>query len=261
MLCGIRNSDKKKVFASASIKAEGPFSCPGCRNELILRKGKIKIHHFAHKPPYSCSLGEGETDAHRKCKENIYRCLSGRANVSCLDMEANFNSVVADIYAVINGYKVAIEVQKSKISVNEIERRTIEYEKLGINILWLSLLNKKLNEDMYSPSAFEKWCHAVYFGRVYYWLSDLIVIPFHFAEYQLYVEESTWYESDGYERSEGGYYRTSKRYRTPVAGKKVDIATDFSPKYKQAWSGGSVDIPKCQIYLDNQIPWWKKPNK
>jgi competence protein CoiA len=173
-------------------------------------------------------------------------------------VEANLGPIVADVYAVISGNPVAIEVQKSNVSVNEIIRRTIEYYKLGINVLWLSLFNNKLNEERYSPSAWEKWCHAAYLGRVYYWLADLIVIPFHFADYQLYVEESTWYEPGGYERSEGGYYKTSKRYRTPFAGHKVDIAINFSPNQKQAWSGGSVDIPTRQIYLDNQKTWWKK---
>lgn len=258
VLCGIRDSDNKKVFAYQSVKANGPFSCPKCRCELILKKGKIKVHHFAHKPPFNCGLGKGETDTHRRCKESIYRCLANRDNVSHLDVEANLGPIIADVYAEINGKPVAIEVQKSKVSVNEIRRRTIEYEKLGINVLWLALLNKKLNQDRYSPSAWEKWCHAAYFGRVYYWLVDLTVIPFHFSECQLYVEESTWYESGGYERSEGGYYRTSKRYKTPVAGNHVDIATHFVPNLKRAWSGGSIDIPKCRIYLDNQKPWWKK---
>ena len=258
MLCGIRNTDNTKVFANASEKSEGPFSCPGCKGELVLRKGKIKIHHFAHKPPYNCNRGEGETEAHRKCKESIYRSLSNRGNVSYLDVEADFGSVVADVYAVINNVPVAIEVQRSKLSVNEITRRTSEYNRLGINVLWLALFNEKLNNDKYSPSAWEKWCHAVYFGRVYYWLADLTVVPVHFSDYQLYVEESNWYESGGYERTEGGYYRTSKRYKTPNAGHNVDIATHFGPRQKNSWSRGSVYIPDCRIYMDNQRAWWKK---
>jgi hypothetical protein len=44
------SSDNTKIFANASITADGPFSCPGCRSELILRKGKIKTHHFAYNP-------------------------------------------------------------------------------------------------------------------------------------------------------------------------------------------------------------------
>ena len=261
MLCGLRKSDNQKVFASASIKEEAPFSCPGCAGELVLRKGKIKIHHFAHKPPFNCSRGEGETEAHRHCKESIYQNLRTRPNVSHIDVEADFGSVISDVYAIINGVPVAIEIQRSALSVNEITRRTSEYYKLGINVLWLALFNDKLNEDKYSPKAWEKWCHAAYFGRVYYWLADLTVVPIHFSEYKLYVEQTSWYEPGGYEQSAGGYHRTSKRFKTPVAGNNVDIALNFSPTQKQAWNGGSICIPNCRIYLDNQKTWWKKASQ
>jgi competence protein CoiA len=258
MLCGIRRSDGQKVFASESSKEESPFQCPCCEQELVIRKGNIKIHHFAHKPPFNCSHGEGETEAHRRCKELIYKALKTRQNVTDLDVEANLGRLIPDIYAVIRSVPVAIEVQRSKISVNEITRRTAEYHSKGINVLWLALFNDKLYNEKYSPNAWEKWCHAVYFGRVYYWLNDLTVEPFHFSDYQLYVEASTWFESGGYERSAGGYYKTSKRYKTPLAGTQVDIATDFFPTEKKEWRGGTVYIPNCSIYSDNQKVWWKK---
>lgn len=257
MLCGIRNLDRMKVIARAVQKCEHGFSCPSCDGELILRKGNIKVHHFAHKPPYSCSRGEGETEAHRKCKESIYQNLSTRTNVKNLDLEADFGEVVADIYAVINGAPVAIEVQRSKLSVNEITRRTSIYNKLGINVLWLAIHNDKLANERYSPSAWEKWCHAVYFGRVYYWADGLNVVPIHFSKHKLWVEESTWFESGGCERSEGGYYKTSKRYKTPNIGHTVDIATHFVPSRQQPWRGGTIQIPECSIYLDIQKAWWK----
>ncbi|MDY0270585.1 competence protein CoiA [Trichloromonas sp.] len=257
MLCGIRCSDERKVFARESTKEESPFVCPRCKNELVIRKGNIKIHHFAHKPPFNCSHGEGETEAHRRCKESIYNNLKSKTNVTHVDVEADLGSLVADIYAVINGAPVAIEVQKSNISVNEITRRTTEYHKAGISVLWLALFNDRLNNERYSPGAWEKWCHAVYFGRVYYWLGESTVLPVHFSEYHLYVEESTWFESGGYEQSAGGYYKTSKRYKTPVPGNEVDIATHFSPSTKNEWQGGTVYIPSCRIYLDKQRAWWK----
>ena len=258
MLCGIRCSDGHKVFASESLKEESPFACPRCKQELVIRKGNIKIHHFAHKPPFNCSHGEGETEAHRRCKESIYKALKLSPNVTYLDVEADLGSLVPDVYAVISGAPVAIEVQRSKISVNEITRRTSEYHKAGINVLWLALFNDRLLNERYSPSAWEKWCHAVYFGRVYYWLNDLTIKPFHFSDYQLYVEESTWFEPGGYEQSAGGYYKKSKRYKAPVAGAAVDIATNFSPTVKKEWRGGTVYIPNCRIYSDNQKVWWKK---
>lgn len=258
MLAALGTVRKTKVFAKNSIKEDGPFYCIGCKKEVVLKKGRIKVHHFAHKPPFSCNRGQGETEKHRECKEAIYKKLLMMPNVNNVDVEHDLGSSVADIYAVINNVPVAIEVQRSILSVNEIIRRTKEYERLGIHVLWVSLFSDRLLEDRFSPTAWEKWCHAVYYGRVYYWKSDLDLVPYHFDEYKLYVEESTWYESGGNERSSGGYYRTSRRYKTPVAGQVVNIARDFSPKRKSEWSAKSIYIPACRIYLDGQSAWWGK---
>ena len=62
MLCGIISSSNQKVIARQVTKNHGPFHCAGCEHELIVKKGNIKVHHFAHKPPYSCSRGEGESE-------------------------------------------------------------------------------------------------------------------------------------------------------------------------------------------------------
>lgn len=256
MLCGIRVQDNVKVFASNSDKAQGPFLCPGCKHELVLRKGRIKVHHFAHMPPYHCQRGEGESDAHRKCKESIYKTLSQYNHVTSLDVEADFGTVIADIYCVINNIPVAIEIQRSTLSVNEITKRTAAYEKLGIHVLWLALFNKKLGEERYSPKAWEKWCHATYFGRVYYWIADSTIAPVHFAEYKSYVESSSWYNEYGEEQSAGGYYKSSKRYKKPSIGNYLNLATDFQASYKQEWRGGTIYVPNCRIYNDKLRKWW-----
>ncbi len=256
MLCGIKVQGKLKVFARNSVKEHGPFICPGCGHELVIRKGRIKVHHFAHKPPFHCQRGEGETEIHKKCKESIYNSLAQYGNVSNLDIEADFGSVIADVYCTINNVPVAIEIQRSNLSVNEITSRTSAYEKLNIYVIWLALFNKKLNEEKYSPKAWEKWCHAAYFGRVYYWLADLTIIPVHFSEYQNYVESSSWYNEYGEEQSAGGYYKSSKRYRKPSIGTSLNLATDFKASFKKAWTGGTVHVPNCRIYSDKLHKWW-----
>lgn len=256
MLCGIRKSDGVKILARMSEKAEGPFACPACGLELTIRKGRIKVHHFAHKPPYNCSHGEGESEAHRKCKESIYLELAKVAHVEHLELEVNFGAVVADVFCYISGVPVAIEVQRSNLSIAQITARTQEYEKLGINVLWLALYSEKLGNENYSPKAWEKWCHAAYFGRVYYWLTELTVVPIHFAEARTYVEEKNWYNEYGEEQSTGGFYRTSKRFKTPVAGAHLNLSSDFKPSLKNEWRGGSVFIPRCRIYGSKLNKWW-----
>ncbi|WP_211828685.1 competence protein CoiA [Kistimonas asteriae] len=261
MLCAIRDSDKIKVIARSSKKVEGPFYCPGCKREVNVKKGAIKTHHFAHKPPYKCRYGAGESDAHRNCKETIFNKLCELPHVSLCELEKNFGDNVADIYAEINGVPVAIEIQKSDLTVNEISKRTRTYHEKGIYVLWLCLLDKKLNNQAYSPKAWEKWLHAVYFGRVYYWLSDLVVVPFHFGDYQTYIESSVWFDSSGHENSSGGYFKTSRRYKTPMQGVGINIGSNFKPSYKSAWNSKTIKIPECSIYSDNLKAWWKDKKK
>lgn len=247
MLCGIITETNTKVIARHVTKDNGPFHCAGCKHELIVKKGKIKVHHFSHKPPYSCSRGTGESEAHRKCKETIYFELAKQSNVTDLDLEKDFGPVIADVYCKINGIAVAIEVQRSNLSVNKISKRASEYFKLGINVLWLALFDKKLNEDKYNPSVWMKWLYAAYFGRVFYWTEGLNVLPVHYGDHLLDVEYSSWYDSDGNEQFAGGYSKRSKRYKSPSFGKKQNIIHDFKPEYKKSWSGGNVSIPQCRL--------------
>lgn len=260
MLCGIREIDNQKVLASQSEKQHGPFLCPQCRQQLTLRKGHIKLHHFAHKPPVTCSHGEGETEEHRKCKFGIYTSLSKNPHVTDLELEKSFGSVIADVYCRINDEPVAIEVQRSKLSVNDITQRTKEYAKLGIYVLWVGLYNTRIEkafvDKKLSPNAWEKWCHAAYFGRVYYWYQDDWLIPVHFAEHKLYVKYSEWYDYSGSLQSAGGFERATKRFRTPIAANMISIAMFFRSKSRSAWQSGTISIPDCRLYGDILPNWW-----
>lgn len=91
--------------------------------------------------------------------------------------------------------------------------------------------------------------HALNFGTVFYWKEKLNIIPVKFYAYKLYVEESTWYEN-GYERSEGGYEKYSKRYRSPVVQPSLNLIKDFYATNREKWIGGDIEIPKSKILLN-----------
>lgn len=261
MLTATRQSDNTKVLARQTEKVDAPFSCPRCVGEVILRKGQIKVHHFAHKPPVTCSLGQGETEQHLRAKLAIYDALLPKENVTDLEIEEDFGTSVADIFARIDGKPVAVEIQRSALSVNDIVARTRNYHRLGIAVLWVGVLSSNLSTEQYSPRAWEKWCHAAYFGRVYYWESGESFLAVHFDPFDLYVNESSWHDSSGYEQSAGGYYRTSKRWRTPLYGKPVQLSMFFERQNRAAWSGGTVVVPPCTLYVDMQPKWWKSKVK
>lgn len=257
MLTARRNPFEPPVLARDAQKDEAPFVCPSCGTEVVLHKGNIKIHHFQHKPPVRCSRGEGESQLHLHIKLAIYDALRKEANVTDVEIEKEFGIARADVYAKINGFPVAIEVQKSILSVEDITRRTASYHSLNIAVLWVALPSVKLESDKYSPSAWEKWVHAANYGRVYYWQSGQKLRPVHFGEHKLYVESTSWYESGGVERSAGGYHRSSKRYRKPSYGQDVEISKAFGITLRTApYAQGSIVVPPCRLFLDRRPKWW-----
>src|SRR4051812_33804904 len=190
MLCAKRTSDRQVVIASSQEKCDAPFACPECLEEVTLRKGTFKIHHFAHKPPVTCAYGTGETEEHRRCKTEIYETLVRAPNVKKAALERPLKDVRPDISAYINGIPVAIEVQISTLPLGTVIHRTQEYTKRGIALLWLAQWNSGLGKDRYSPRPWELWVHAAYFGRVYYWKAETVILPVHLAKHYLHVERN-----------------------------------------------------------------------
>lgn len=257
MLTAKRHPALPPILARNAQKSEGPFSCPSCGEEVVLHKGNIKIHHFQHKPPVTCSRGEGESQLHYGIKLAIYDALQLEPNVTDVEIEKDFGISTADVFAIINGVPVAIEVQRSKLSVRSITARTANYHTLNIAVLWIALPSSDLSTNKYSPSAWEKWVHAANYGRVYYWQSGQLLTPVHFGEHKLYVESSSWFESGGEERSAGGYYRSSKRYRTPALARNVEISKAFRMALRTTrYAQGTIIVPPCRVYLDVQAKWW-----
>lgn len=264
MLTALNIKSGEKAIASKSIKSDGIFVCPFCQSEVILKQGSIKIAHFAHKPPSSCEYGSGESELHRRCKEEIYTSLQFIPWLNC-ELEKPIGVVRPDIYMESkSGRKIAIEVQLSSLSLDRISFRTEQYNRLGVYVLWLPVLNesKLANRPYrYSPSAWEKWLHTLYFGKVYYWNGGLNVKPIHFNEHNHWVEESSWHTASGEACTAGGYQRVSKRYKSPSYGKDLTITDDFTTTERDSFNGKDVFIPRAKLLISKYDKWWQSPAK
>lgn len=259
MLCAIRRSDNVKVSASDAEKSDRPFFCPRCEDEAILKKGTVKIHHFAHKPPVTCEYGLGETELHRKCKMDLYEGLSEISRFRDVEIEKNLGTVRPDVFAYMASVPIAIEVQISALTMEQIVYRTSEYAKKGIYLLWLPIYNTYLDADKYSPKLWERWIHAAYFGRVYYWMGGIQMLPFHFGPCTHYVEAHSWFNEDGDEESAGGHEKRYKRYKTPKRGRAVSLAHSFVPRYREEpFRSKTLFIPQTRFLIDTQRRWWAK---
>ena len=56
MLCAKRKLTGEIVTAYLASKAQGPFICPDCGDEVILKIGKRTVNHFAHVNPFACLM-------------------------------------------------------------------------------------------------------------------------------------------------------------------------------------------------------------
>jgi competence protein CoiA len=261
MLTAVRSRNDSRVLAWDAERAEQPFHCPECLAEVILKQGRVRIHHFAHLPPVTCRYGRGETEEHRRCKLALYDGLRTAPGVENVELEYPVANQRADVLATIRGARVAFEVQVSILSLEDLNSRTAGYSRAGVAVCWmhpsaLDGISAGIQSGRYSPKQWERWIHAANYGRCYYWNEHLWVQPVHFDPHMLEVEVRTWFESGGYEQSAGGYSKYSRRYRTPVIGQLAHLVRDFTPTRRHVYDREAIHVPACTIYIDRQDKWW-----
>lgn len=245
MMTAIRQLDGRKLGAWEAERDERPFLCPCCAEIVTLRRGGIIAPHFAHKPPVTCEYGTGESEEHRRCKIAIYESLVAHPSVRKCEMERDLGAVRPDVSAYINDVPVAIEVQASNLTLEKICRRTEEYARRGIYVLWLPIYKEQLKRRLYSPRPFERWLHEAYSGRVYYWVEALRIQPVHFRDYLTRVRGRTH-----------DYEKLSTK-KIPIDGEAAILTQDFMPMERDAWARGFIKIPRAKLFIDRQPAWYE----
>ena len=250
MLCAKRKSDGRIVTAYLEEKFHGPFLCVECGAEVILKTGAQRVTHFAHANPDPCRYAEGESEAHRACKMEIFEALRQAPGVRDVALERSLGNVRPDVSAYIHEVPVAIEVQVSSLPLPTIMRRTIAYAQKGIYVLWLLQWSPELDAQCYTPTLWEKWIHAAYFGRVYYWVTGLTIASYHFDPHFQTIPKRTWRSERHKKMTAGGYSRRSKRYRMAIRGDTLNLATDFAPSQRYWWQAkGGLKVPDAKLFM------------
>jgi competence protein CoiA len=268
MLVAINEFGHRKA-AFESEKKNAPFYCPECRGQVILKKGRIKEHHYAHKPPFSCDYGSGETELHRKAKRELYFALSECPECSKCELERRLDGVCPDVSLYVREHRVAIELQRSDVTVDEIARRNLQYMRLGCFVLWIKpevefktffhLINTETGsykQRVYRPKQWEIYLHALYFGRIYSYFGGCSVVSYHFDKVRQYVPFRQWYDIDREEMEAGGYFKVLKSMKTLNFGQKSHIVHDFQMRRRPTWKSENWKIPECNLWIDSQRKWW-----
>ncbi len=119
------------------------FSCPVCKEPVIMKAGSKMIPHFAHQAVSDCPSREGgEGTYHEQGKLLLYQWLRyQRLNVT---LEAYIPKINQrpDILLDLNGRQIAIEYQCARIPALQIKLRNEGYKKAGIIPIWIIGANR-----------------------------------------------------------------------------------------------------------------------
>jgi hypothetical protein len=131
-----------------------------------------------------------EGSLHSYVKNEIAHDLACHEEVRELELERPFalatsrdhhlHLIQPDVTFRLHGYRVAVEVQRSQQTWEEIAERTECYHELGIFVLWILLHEENMWEGRRTLiPEWEQGVHALYYGIVYLWLKEATVLPVH----------------------------------------------------------------------------------
>lgn len=228
------------------------YTCPLCAGNAILKRGRVKVAHFAHAPGAVCEWA-AESLSHHLAKRLLadrFRALGYIVELEEPHLTVGRRVDVA--VTVPTGHRVAVEVQDSAISVDEMKRRNGADRRSGFfATAWVftssraaRLLTAQEDHEVRIPNEI-LWVHNRYHQGVFVideragrlWRCDLgeIVRPGESREW--YAEggeltgvtypDQTLKSTKTVSRTEVGFTLTSRRARYDKPG-SPDITVAFT---------------------------------
>jgi competence protein CoiA len=253
------------VEASAGAREEAYF-CRGCDESVIFKRGRIRIPYFSHRAGSQCAYGATMSLEHLTAQQVLADGIRSRG--AHAELEVPMASLVGqdrriDVLAwpaAKPNARIALEVQKSDITVELIDARTQCYLEAGIAPLWVRLydfskwekpgLLKGRNTiwiDRHFVRSWERWAYEHLGGELWFMDSKSFALwRGTFLDAHSYKEQTSWFSSGGEEQSAGGYwqgisqwvelelegpYRATdlrlKRFKARGPDKKLRVAATF----------------------------------
>ena len=163
------------IRADNITKEDGPFYCSFCKNKMMLKKGMVKVHHFAHFPNSNCPYAEGESEMHYQAKISLYNAACER-NIKAELEKVLSPQVRADVLLTFNsGKQFAVEFQKSKLTREKVISRLRNYENTKIPVIWIFFMKEPLQQNEIKLSDMEKYFHEQSKGLFYFTGSNEVI--------------------------------------------------------------------------------------
>jgi len=213
----------------------------------------------------------GETKHHLGAKEGVYNTLIWAeryfdARIHSVETEKSFGAVVADVYFEFGDKQVIVEIQHSKITKEEIDRRMVEHSGAGRYVLWVRpymirgkrgrprpVVEKSSDikhrlfgilDGYVAVSEWELYLQKMYSGRVFYVLANTdfagTVVPVH------------WYLDSTHGDVEDVYRVSVGCARSSVAAKF------FFSDWGRSESNGAAHLG-YRLWEDADSHWWRTP--
>lgn len=136
------NSEGQTVVAHQAYKDEH-YYCKLCQEELTLKQGAVRIHHFAHQSRDRCVIGGGESIQHLTMKMMMKNFIESVASPVKSELEKPFNNrqFVADYYCELQYGEdiipVAVECVYKHTTFKDFSDKYHWYLQHGIKQLWV----------------------------------------------------------------------------------------------------------------------------
>lgn len=123
-----------RVHIDEATKA-GAYTCPACKEPVIMKCGRIVAHHFSHKERKNCDPWyTGKMSAWHRKLQNVFPLYSQEKVVWNTDHTV-FH--IADVLFEYKGITYVLEFQHSPMSRKEFDLRSRFYLDLGYRLIWI----------------------------------------------------------------------------------------------------------------------------
>ncbi|GEN45403.1 competence protein CoiA family protein [Alkalibacillus haloalkaliphilus] len=155
--------------------------CPSCKQPLIAKKGPKTVHHFSHSNE-NCN-NAFETALHIAAKDILNQNrkiiipkvrwrIEGTNNYWTLteEKELNFDEVILesyqdgvipDVFVVINGKKLMIEItvthETSQLKIEKVRRKGVSILEIDLKEYKRNFIKEKLDDDIINNPSNKKW--------------------------------------------------------------------------------------------------------
>ena len=107
------------------------YFCPICKEQLVLRKGKVRARHFAHLAHTQC------TDGWHYDMSDWHAHWQARFPIECQEVVKTVGEKKHRADVLIEDCQTVIEFQHSRLGPEEFEDRNSFYNGLGYKVIWV----------------------------------------------------------------------------------------------------------------------------